>query len=484
MIFFNLEKYPLLAGKLAERGIVKPTVIQNLVIPYLQEGKKIIFRSATGTGKTLAYLLPILQKIYSCEESNSNNGPFALICAPTLELCSQIKTEIDFFYPSQAVLLTGSQKIDKQAETLKRKKPAIVVGNPGRLPVLARMGKLKFDNLRFLILDEADRLTAQECIDETKELLSMIERNVKRKGGSLCIAACSATVNKKTGVLLGSLFEAAEFIECDNHEILREYIEHWAIFSEKRRKAQTLRSLLAAIKAKKSRFKALVFTSRSDEAGIVLSRLQYHHISAAGLFGKAGKKPLTSAERKAALDSFRQGNADVLVSTDLAARGLDIPNITHVISLDVPEDAEVYIHRCGRTGRAGKRGVMVTIGDETQMRLLASLEKKLRIRIQPKELYQGCICVPELSVSAESAGTGRNGSQYHKMNGSSSKPTPEFRLILERDNYVQHHNEKNPQNRKSNQDDFDNSKLNAKKLEQKKNSRNRRGYRKNNGKNR
>jgi len=129
---------------------------------------------------------------------------------------------------------------------------------------------------------------------------------------------------------------------------------------------------------------------------LVLSRLLHHHVSAAGLFGKVNKKPQTGTERKEALDSFREGRAAVLVSTDLAARGLDIPDITHVIALDVPADGEVYIHRCGRTGRAGKKGVMVTIGDETQMRLLASLEKKLKIRVMPKELYQGRVCVPQM----------------------------------------------------------------------------------------
>jgi superfamily II DNA/RNA helicase len=183
-------------------------------------------------------------------------------------------------------------------------------------------------------------------------------------------------------------------VESAEHEILRERIEHWALFSEKRRKVQTLRSLLAALKAKRSRVKALVFTSRSDDAATVLSRLQYHHVSAAGLFGKVNGKPQSSADRRAALDSFRGGGVDVLVSTDLAGRGLDIPGITHVIALDVPQDGEVYIHRCGRTARAGKRGIMVTIGDETQLRLLASLEKKLKIRVQPKELYQGRVCVP------------------------------------------------------------------------------------------
>jgi len=403
MEFNELGIIPAFTEKLKERSIVKPTAIQSLVIPRLLSEKSTVFRSATGTGKTFAYLLPALQTLLVLKNDagessvNYNAGPSILICAPTLELCSQIKTEVDFLSDMPSVLLIGSVRMDRQIETLKKIKPVIAVGNPNRLLVLAKTRKLKFANLKFLILDEADRLTAQECLEETKELLAIIERETKkRENGSLCAVVCSATVGEKTRAQLGTLFELAEIVESADHEILRERIEHWALFSEKRRKVQTLRSLIAALNTKKSRIKALVFTSRNDEAGLVLSRLQYHHISAIGLFGKINKKPITNTERKAALDSFREGKVDVLVSTDLAARGLDIPGITHVIALDVPSDGEAYIHRCGRTGRAGKRGVMVTIGDETQMRLLASLEKKLKIKVQPKELYEGRVCVPNL----------------------------------------------------------------------------------------
>jgi len=412
--FENLNIHQSFIAKLKERSIVEPTAIQNLVIPALFAGKNILFRSATGTGKTFAYLLPALQSLAEEGFANQGGGPAVLVCAPTLELCSQIKTEVDFLASSfaksggsagrdcQTALLTGSVKIDRQIELLKKNKPAVAVGNPGRLLVLAKMGKLKFRSLRYLVLDEADRLTVRECLEETRELLKIIERETKsRTEKKLCLAACSATVGKKICPQLGELFSLAELIESRDHEILRERIEHWAVFSEKRRRVQTLRSLLAALKnkpskSKKHRIKALVFTSRGDEAGKILSQLQYHHIPAAGLFGKVNKKPMTSTERKEALDLFRNGRIEVLVSTDLAARGLDIQDITHVIALDVPQDGENYIHRCGRTGRAGKRGVMVTIGDETQMRLLASLEKKLKIRVMPKELYGGQICAPVL----------------------------------------------------------------------------------------
>jgi len=387
--------------RLETRNIKEATDIQCKVIPHLSAGESVFFTSATGTGKTFAYLLPLLT--YLLEKERTVSVPRVLILAPTLELCSQISSELEFLLvdtPVRSFLAIGSISLDRQIENIKKTKPDIVVGNPNRLLLLAQKKFLKLNNLYSLVFDEADRLVSDEMINDTTELLSLIRKFAKTD--KILLTACSATLNKKCAEKVQTVFFGSEesrggtFIESEGNEILRDKIEHWAIFSEKRRKDQTLRSLLAAIKTKKSRIKALVFTSKGDEAAMVLSRLQYHHVPAAGLFGKAGKKALSGAERKEALDLFRSGSVEVLVSTDLAARGLDIPNITHVIALDVPSDSEVYIHRCGRTGRAGKRGIMVTIGDETQMRLLSSLEKKLKIRVNPKELYMGKVCVPEV----------------------------------------------------------------------------------------
>jgi superfamily II DNA/RNA helicase len=407
---------PFFIKRLQDRNINKATDIQRKVISRLAAGESVFFTSATGTGKTFAYLLPFLNKLLEkplCEDTDnaqaikdnprkqrreSGVNPYFVIIAPTLELCTQIKGELDFLLEGTNIrssLLIGSVNLERQIELLKKTKPDIVVGNPNRLLVLAKKRLLKLNPL-FLVLDEADRLVNDELIDDISELLKLIKQNSKK---NVITAACSATINNKSREKLLTICGGSHipFIVSEDNEILKEMIEHWAIFSEKRRKDQTLRSLLSALKTKKgkkTKVKALIFTSRSDEAGFILSRLQHHHISAAGLFGKAGKKPIPSQERKAALDSFRQGSIEALVSTDLAARGLDIPGITHVIALDVPSDKEIYIHRCGRTGRAGKRGIMITIGDETQMHLLASLEKKLKIRIQPKELHYGQVCIP------------------------------------------------------------------------------------------
>jgi len=209
----------------------------------------------------------------------------------------------------------------------------------------------------------------------------------------LVIAACSATVSEKTRELLKELLDGAELLETDEQEILRDRISHWAIFSEARSKNQTLVSFLAAAKPKKT----LVFTGRSNDAGKTASILQRKKIAVAALFSGMDKK-----DRKEAMERFRSGKASVLVSSDLAARGLDIPGISHVIALDVNEDKDAYIHRAGRTGRAGKKGVMVSIGDEIEMRRLAALEKKLGIVVYPKELYGGKVCEPiQLEVSSE-----------------------------------------------------------------------------------
>ena len=407
MSFSDLGVSPFFCDRLAQKCISRPTAVQSLVIPPLAQRNNVIFRSATGTGKTFAYLLPALQQILSGGEDTgvsfkdaANSSPALLVCAPTLELCSQIKNEIDFLLAQESAsrlnvsLLIGSVNINRQIDSLKKNKPFIAVGNPGRLLLLAKKGRLKFNGLKFLVLDEADRLTADDCREETLGLMRLISAETKasldRKSGdtdSLTVAACSATITTKIKEFLHPLFEDARLIETDEQEVLREMIEHWAVFSEGRRKTHTLRSLLAAAKPKK----ALVFLGRTFEAGKIVAALQYHGVSAAGLFGNMDKK-----DRKEAVDRFRSGKAVVLVSSDLAARGLDIPGISHIIALDVSEDKEVYIHRAGRTGRAGKRGIMVSVGDENEMRRLAVLEKKLGIVVRPKELFRGRVCDPEM----------------------------------------------------------------------------------------
>jgi superfamily II DNA/RNA helicase len=398
--FAGLGVNTLFIDKLSSRNIHTPTAIQCEVIPPLLAGKNVLFRSATGTGKTFAYLIPMFQRIVeqgevpraggespgqgsSGHEGAGRSGPLMCVCAPTYELCSQIKGEADFLLAGsslRASLLIGSANMGRQIEGLKKNPPQVIIGNPGRLLQLARMGKLKLGRLRYLVLDEGDRLTAEELFEETRGFTGLL-------GPRRLSASCSATIPAKNRErLMPLLGEAVEVRESEDREILRERIEHWAFFSEGRRKIDLLRSFLAAARPRK----ALVFTDRGGQVGNIVSKLQYGRVKAAGLYGDMDKKA-----RRAALEDFRGGRAAVLVSSDLAARGLDIPEISHVIALDSSPRRDDYVHRAGRTGRAGRRGIMVTIGDEEELRSLAVLEKKLGIVVYPKILWEGRVCAPD-----------------------------------------------------------------------------------------
>jgi len=383
---------PPLIEILSGRNITAPLEIQTLVIPRLLAGENVLFCAPTGTGKTFAYLLPLFQRLF-CAPDPAVGKVRLLVCAPTHELCSQIKGEVDFllkanFAPSapqpaapRAALIIGAAGMERQIDTLKKEKPQIVVGNPGRLLQLARMGRLRLDAVQALVLDEGDRLVSDEMLEDTTELLRFC--SARERQTTACSATVSAKYRERLLLLVGpnaAVIEAKEKITG---------IEHWAFFSEDRKKISCLRSLLAAAKPKK----ALVFTARGGDAGNILSQLQFHHFAAGGIWGDMDKKA-----RKAAMDGFRKGSLSVLVASDLACRGLDIPDLSHVIALDVPSDPELYLHRSGRTGRTGKRGIMASIGNEEEMYRLQKIEKKLGIVVYPKELYGGRV----LTAGAES----------------------------------------------------------------------------------
>jgi superfamily II DNA/RNA helicase len=389
--FAGLGVSPFFIERLRERSITAPVEIQRRVIPRLLAGERVLFSSPTGTGKTFAYLIPVFQKLLegAAEGAAPPNGPEALILAPTYELCSQIRQEAEFLAAGAGrlaiSLLIGSAALGRQIDSLRKDKPRVVVGNVGRVLQLAKMGKLRLSP-RFLILDEADRLVAEELCGETRELVSLIRSSPQT-------TACSATLpDKCRDRLLPLMGESHSIVmeETGENEILRNNIEHWAFFCEERDKIQLLRSFLAALRPRK----ALVFTGRGAQVGNIVSKLQYHGIPALGLFGDMDGKL-----RRQALDDFRRGRCTALVASDLAARGLDIPDISHIISLDTAEDPDAYVHRCGRTARAGKRGVMASCGDETELRRLARLEKKLGIVVYPKELYGGKVRAPDAPES-------------------------------------------------------------------------------------
>ena len=365
---------------LAKKQITTPTAVQQKVIPLLAEKKNILFQSETGTGKTLAYLIPLIDALDTSAQQKAQS-PQLVIAAPTHELASQIKAEVQSVTDAKTALFIGGAPLKRQQELLKEK-PVIVIGTPARLTELIMLKKLKTLDVKAFVLDEADRLLSQELREYTLKLAQCL-------GARVQIVACSATIKPFIGKLIKEAVpELAdlETVVLPPEDILQRKIQHWAIFAEQRDKIDTVRKLLAAEKPAK----ALIFTSRPDQVMNIYEKLTYKKVECEVLHAKAGKQ-----ERKAAIDRFRSGKCTVLITSDLASRGLDFPGITHIIQTDIPSDDDFFIHRAGRTARAGAEGTNIIIGDAREMRILAKMEKKLKIKVFPKVLYGGKVLAPE-----------------------------------------------------------------------------------------
>lgn len=374
-----------LIEKLTALGITEPTAVQKQTIPQIMTGKNVIFQSATGSGKTFAFFLPLLQKIQAQE--NPTKAVQLVVVSPTFELASQLKQAAASVTDLKCGLFIGGVPLKRQIDALKEK-PSIVIGTVSRLLELCRLKKLKIDKAAAVVLDEADRLVSKEIADETSEFIGLF-------GAQTQIVACSATITKKTqnflenskaskdqdvGATLGF-----ETILLPLEDVLREKIEHWAFFAERRDKIDFVRSFLRAFEPKK----ALVFTSRADQVENICQKLKFKKIDCAALTTK-----IKNQERQSILAHFKNGKCPVLITSDLSSRGLDIPDIDCVIQCDLPPDEDFFVHRAGRTARAGKNGVNVVVGDEWELRKLAALEKKLKIVVHPKMLFKGKVCAP------------------------------------------------------------------------------------------
>lgn len=359
-----------LQSSLGNLNITEPTPVQKEIIPRILEGENVLFQSETGTGKTFAYLLPLINKL---ETINDNQRVRIIIVAPTFELASQINQACKSVTNHKSALLIGGAPIKRQIEVLKEK-PEIIIGTAARLVELIRLKKLKTDGLFSIVFDETDRLVKKESIEDTSTLRDLMPAGTQ-------IIACTATINKSTKIF----FADAKNVILPPEDVLKKRITHWAIYAENRDKIDTLRKFLLAEKPEK----ALIFTSRADQVENIFNKLTYKKIQCACLHAKTDKQ-----QRKASIDRFRSGKEKILITSDLAARGLDIPDITHVIQMDLPSDDDFFIHRSGRTARAGKTGLNIVIGDEWEMRHFAQLEKKLEIIVYPKELRDGKVVTP------------------------------------------------------------------------------------------
>lgn len=383
---------------LRESGIDEPTAVQQSAIPVVSEGRDVVIRSHTGTGKTLAYLLPIMQKI-----DVENDVIQAIIIAPTQELAMQIVREAEKLGQARqirALGLIGGASLKRQIERLKDR-PHLVAGTPGRLLELLELRKLKVHQTKVVVTDEVDQVFQ---LGEHGAVEQILNRTLRDRQ----LVFVSATIPQQLEEVIERWMVDPVHIDETGDEVMSPAIEH-VYFTCQPRKRTDLAVRLVRHYAPRA---ALIFVSNTEMIAEVTEKLKYNGIEADALYGDQPK-----IERTNVLDRLRNGQIRVLVATDVAARGLDIPHLSHVFSYNPAPDADAYVHRAGRTGRMGRRGISATIVTEQELFIIRKFEKQLGIQIHAKELYFGRIVNPDKKKIMKA-------SQVRKSAGSATTRVP------------------------------------------------------------
>jgi len=368
--FEHLQISPRLTGVLREAGITAPTPVQEKAIPAILEGRDAIVQSRTGTGKTLAYLLPVLQRIEPASKAVQ-----AVVLVPTHELGMQIIAEIGRFAEATGIRsqpLIGGASLSRQVDRLKLH-PQLVVGTPGRVLELIRMRKLSMHHVRTIVVDEADQVFDLGSTGEVEAVLGSALRDRQ-------ILFFSATVPQALEEVSRRWMRDPRRIEVQPGNWAAETVEHVYFVCEERDKLDMLRRIVRLYEPRS----AIVFINEVDDIAEAVAKMKYAGLPIEALYGEAGKQ-----ERARVMKSFREGRFQLLLATDIAARGLDIPGLPMVIHLDPAADADHYVHRTGRTGRMGRSGTAVSIVTPGQQFILEKFARALGIEFRRKFMYQG-----------------------------------------------------------------------------------------------
>jgi ATP-dependent RNA helicase RhlE len=327
-------------GALAERGVTDPFPVQGLVIPDVLAGRDVLVQSPTGSGKTLAFGLPLVDRV-----ADAKDRPAALVLAPTRELAAQIVDEVRDAAHARAVSITavyGGTGIERQSRRARR--AHIVIATPGRLEDLIDRGAVTLDHVRVLVLDEADRMLDMGF----RPAVDRIVAQVPERRQTLFF---SATLEGEAGRIARTYTRDARRHEHAPRAERRADVEHRFVAVRHEHKVSELVRELRS----DHRGRTLVFVRTKRGADRLVKRLRAQSVDAVAMHGNKSQ-----GQRERALARFDRGEVDALVATDVAARGLDVDHITHVINFDAPGDRDGYVHRVGRTGRAGRTGTGVT----------------------------------------------------------------------------------------------------------------------------
>lgn len=356
---------------LEKAGITAPSPIQEAAIPLILEGKDVVGKSRTGTGKTLAYLLPQLAKIEADKRALQ-----VLILAPTRELTMQIEGAIKQYTAGseiRALALVGGGNIDRQIDKLKEK-PHIVVGTPGRIKEILGRKKMKVHEVKSITIDEVDQMLELGSLKDVGEIVKSTMRDRQ-------LLFFSATVSDEAKKIAKDWMRDPVYLETEAGSMIGK-IEHVYFSTGKQDKPDTLRRLVRAYNVNR----AMVFVNENKGLMWLVSEMRKLGLTAEGLSGEAAK-----IQREQAMNGFRDGKFQLLITTDVGARGLDVEGVTHVFHYDPAIDPEHYVHRAGRTGRGTQSGVSVSILTPDEKFLVKKFEKALGLHIFSKGLEQGKI---------------------------------------------------------------------------------------------
>lgn len=379
-LFEQFKILPEVRENLKKMGIKTPMPVQQQAIPALLKGRDVLARAQTGTGKTLAFLIPLAQKL-----DPAKSYVQALVITPTRELAQQtneVMKQVLEGLEIKTLAVIGGRDFETQKNKLAGK-AQVLIGTPGRLLDHIGKGNTDLGGVSFLVLDEVDEMLAQGFMDDALKLISMT--NPGRQ-----TMLCSATVSEEINKLGRSLTTNCQVIDIAPEETVVKAIKQICIKTTEEGKPETLMRLIDRLNP----YLMLVFCISKERAKEVDKFLGEHGYNAAVLTGD-----MSAAKRKTVMKQFREAKLQILAASDIAARGLDVEGVTHVINYDVPHDASWYVHRVGRTGRAGKDGIAITLYTPEEVRWLHNVETKLGVTLE-KQTADGRTIVRRTRIAA------------------------------------------------------------------------------------
>ena len=394
MSFETLGLSAELLRAVSEQGYTEPTPVQSKAIPAILEGKDVMAGAQTGTGKTAGFTLPLLQRLSENPNTSARRPIRALVLTPTRELAAQVGESMEIYgrhLPLRSTVIFGGVKINPQKDKL-RQGVDILVATPGRLLDHISQRTVDLSQVEILVLDEADRMLDMGFVNDIRKLLALMPANGVRQN-----LLFSATFSREIKQLADRLLDHPELIEVARCKTTAERIAQVVHPVDKRRKRELLSHMIGSNNWRQ----VLVFTRTKHGANRLAQQLERDGLSATAIHGNK-----TQGARTRALAEFKSGVVRVLVATDIAARGLDIDQLPHVVNFELPNVPEDYVHRIGRSGRAGMEGEAVSLVCVDELKMLHDIEKLLQRRI-PSLTLEGY--EPDPSIRAEPIQNGRNG---------------------------------------------------------------------------